>query len=81
MAAENDRSANVELLLEHKASVDLGDKQYGRTALHEIAEKERSEMLELLLKHKASIDLQTKVMCARAFGRRGACVVTCIFAI
>ena len=80
MAAENDQSDNVELLLEYKASIDLGDKG-GRTALHETAEKERSEMLELLLKNKASIDLQDTVMPAWAFEGRGACVVDYILVI
>ena len=66
MAAENDRLVNVELLLEHKASTDLGDKQNGRTALHEAAKNKDSGMLELLLEHKASTEPQTKVMCTWA---------------
>ena len=57
----------MELLLEHKASPDIGDKQDGRTALHMTAKYERSEMLELLLKHKASTEPQNKVICTWAF--------------
>ena len=62
LAAVNELSANVELLLEHKASIDEKEKQDGRTALHEAAKNKDSEMLELLLNHKASTDPQTKVM-------------------
>ena len=62
LAAVNDRLANVELLIQHKASIDLGDKHDEHTALHEAAKNKDSKMLELLLKHKASTEPQTKVM-------------------
>ena len=64
IAAVNDRLANVELLIQHKASFDVGDNRDGRTALIDAVESERSETVELLLKHKAEIDLQTKVVYA-----------------
>ena len=58
----------MELLLKHKASIDLY-MQNGRTALLDAAKYKNSDTVELLLKHKAAIDLeQEKVMCAWACG-------------
>ena len=61
-ASKNKPSEMVELLLKHKASIDLY-MQNGRTALLDAAKYESSEAVELLLKHKAAINLeQEKVM-------------------
>ena len=60
----------MELLLRHKAAIDLYMKN-GRTALLDAAKYEGSGTAELLLKHKAEIDLQqVKVMCAWVCGNK-----------
>ncbi|CAD6199012.1 unnamed protein product [Caenorhabditis auriculariae] len=59
VAARNDHSEVVEVLLKHGALVDAANK-HGYTALHEAARFGLSNTVKVLLDHGAYVDFETK---------------------
>ena len=56
VAAQNNHTAVIKLLLENKAEVDMANNNDGSTPLSIAAENGRTDAMKLLLKHKAMID-------------------------